>query len=246
MNETLTRSFAVDSRDTDLHGLCRPSALLGMLQQMATEHAAYIGLSRSELLEKYKCVWLLARTWFRLNRPIYHDQQLTITTWTRGVTGAVSYRDFDIFVDGEQIGEAVTSWVLADVNTRTLLRMHKIPEVVDVVRPERVKTMKLSRLTMPEEMPELTTRRVQYSDTDINGHMNNTRYIDVACDSIGFETMRGRFLAQAQLSYSRECFAGSLLHILGKQADGAFYVRGADEDGASHFDTVLHFAKIPE
>ena len=152
MNETLTRQFFVDSRDTDLHGLCRPSALLGMLQQMATEHAAYIGLARDDLLEKYNCVWLLARTWFRLDKPIYHDQQLTITTWTRGATGAVSYRDFDIFANGERIGEAVTSWVLADIDNRSLLRMHKIPEVVNVVRPETVKTKKLSRPPMPKDV----------------------------------------------------------------------------------------------
>ena len=246
MNETLTRQFFVDSRDTDLHGMCRPSALLGMLQQMATEHAAYIGLGRGELLKKYHCVWLLARTWYRLDKPIYHDQQLTITTWSRGVTGAVSYRDFDIFVNGERAGEAVTSWVLADIDNRSLLRIHKIPEVVNVVRPETVKMKKLSRLPMPKEMTELTTRRVQYSDTDINGHMNNTRYVDVACDSIEFETMQGSYLAEVQISYSRECFAGSLLHILGKEEDGVFYVRGAAADGTDHFDTVLRFAKIPK
>ncbi len=246
MNEILQREFLVDSRDTDLHGLCRPSALLGILQEMATEHSVVLGISRDIMLARYHSVWLLARLWYRLDRPVYHDQRLAIQTWTRGATGAVSYRDFDLFMDGERVGEAVTSWVLADIDSRSIQRMQKLPEVVNCAVPETVKQKKLSRFSMPKEMVELTTRRVQYSDTDINGHMNNTRYVDVACDSLGFETMRGYFLAEAAVNYSRECFAGSTLHILGKEENGAYYVRGADADGTSHFDTVLRFEKIPE
>lgn len=226
--------------------MCRPSALLGMLQQMATEHSVYLGLSRDELLEKYHCVWLLARTWYRLDQPLYHDQQLTISTWSRGANGAVSYRDFDLFVDGKPVGEAVTSWVLADIDSRTLLRMHKIPEVVDVARPETVKTKKLTKISMPKDLEELTTRRVVYSDTDINGHMNNTRYVDVACDAIGFEAMQGKFLAEAAISYSRECFVGDLLHLVGKEENGSYFIRGTDGSGADHFDTLLQFKEIPE
>lgn len=246
MNEILQREFSIDSRDTDLHGLCRPSALLGILQEMATEHSAVLGISRDTMLARYNCVWLLARLWYRLDRPIYHDQRLTVQTWTRGASGAVSYRDFDLFVDGARVGEAVTSWVLADIDSRSIQRMNRLPEIVSCAVPPAVKTKKLARFSMPGDMAELTTRRVQYSDTDINGHMNNTRYVDVACDALGFETMRGRYLAEATVNYSRECFAGSTLHILGKEDGGAYYVRGADAGGASHFDTVLRFAEIPE
>lgn len=244
MNEIMYRDFTVDSRDTDLHGLCRPSALLGFLQEMATAHSEVLGISRRVMLERHNCVWMLARLWFCLERPICRDQTITVKTWTRGANGAVSYRDFDLLIGGERIGEAVTSWVLADVETRGIQRMSRMQELVEAAVPACVKDRKLSRLLMPKELDELMTRRVLYSDTDINGHMNNTRYVDAACDAVRFDQMRGHFLAEAMVNYSRECLPGSCLHILGRQEGGTWFVRGADETGAAHFDTALRFAPL--
>lgn len=245
MNEILQREFLVDSRDTDLHGLCRPSALLGYLQEMATEHSEVLGISRRVMLERHNCVWLLARLWYRLETPILRDQTLTVRTWTRGASGATSYRDFDLFVGDERVGEAVTSWVLADVDDRSIRRMSRMEEVVNAAVPACVKERSLSRFPMPKDLTELMTRRVYYSDTDINGHMNNTRYVDVACDAVRFDGMRGSFLAEVMVNYSRECLPGSELHILGKCEGETWFVRGADEADAAHFDTALRFAPIP-
>ena len=42
----------VDSRDVDLFNHCRPSALLGILQEAATQAALALGASGPEILEK--------------------------------------------------------------------------------------------------------------------------------------------------------------------------------------------------
>lgn len=244
MNAILQRDFFVDTRDTDLHGLCRPSALLGYLQEMATAHSEELGISRRVMLERHNSVWMLARLWYRLDEPIRRDQTVTIKTWTRGANGAVSYRDFDLLVGGRPVGEAVTSWVLADVDSRSIQRMGKMEEVVRAAVPERVKDRRLSRFPMPKQLDELMLRPVCYSDTDINGHMNNTRYVDVACDAVHFERMAGEYLAEVMVNYSRECLPGSTLRVLGKHEGETWFVRGADDEGAAHFDTALRFSPI--
>lgn len=242
----MQREFLVDSRDTDLHGLCRPSALLGFLQEMATEHSEVLGISRRVMLERHNSIWLLARLWYRLDRPILRDQTLTVRTWTRGATGAVSYRDFDLYVGDARVGEAVTSWVLADIDSRSIQIMSKMPEVVAAAVPACVKDKKLSRFPMPKDLTELMRRPVWYSDTDINGHMNNTRYVDVACDAVGFDRMAGQYLAETMVNYSRECLPGDTLSVRGKQEGTTWFVRGADDAGAAHFDTALRFAPVPD
>ncbi len=245
VNEIIEREFLVDSRDTDLHGLCRPSALLGFLQEMATAHSEVLGISRRVMLERHNSIWLLARLWYRLDRPVLRDQTLTVRTWTRGATGAVSYRDFDLLVGDVRVGEAVTSWVLADVDSRSIRIMSKMPEVVGAAVPACVKDKKLSRFPMPKDLSELMRRPVYYSDTDINGHMNNTRYIDVACDAVRFDRMAGQYLSEVMVNYSQECLPGDTLCILGKQEGETWFIRGADGAGAAHFDTALRFAPIP-
>ena len=53
-----------------------------------------------------------------------------------------------------------------------------------------------------------------YSDTDINGHVNNTRYADFVCDALRLEGLpRSRFLSELQIGYTAESRAGDVLTL---------------------------------
>ena len=122
------RGYPIDSRDVDPWNHCKPSGLRGILQEAAVAAACELHASRPEMLEKYNLFWMLARMWYRLDRPLGWNETLTVRTWHRGGSGASCYRDFDLFVDGKPVGEAVSVWVLADVDTHRLARMSKIAE----------------------------------------------------------------------------------------------------------------------
>ena len=101
----------VDSRDVDGWGRCRPSAVLGYLQEAATLAAEDGGFGREKTLE-YHAFWMLARIWFRLDRPLRWEEKVTVRTWHRGSKTALMYRDFDLLAGGVPVGEAVSAWVL--------------------------------------------------------------------------------------------------------------------------------------
>ena len=61
--------YMVDSRDIDPWYHCRPSGLMGMLQEAATQAACALHVSRDEMLERYNSFWMLARLWYRLDSP---------------------------------------------------------------------------------------------------------------------------------------------------------------------------------
>ena len=109
--------YTVDSRDIDPWYHCRPSGLMGMLQEAATQAACALHVSRDEMLERYNSFWMLARLWYRLDVPLSWGDTVHIRTWHRGGRGASTYRDFDLFVNGQPVGEAVSTWVLADAAT---------------------------------------------------------------------------------------------------------------------------------
>ena len=120
--------YMVDSRDIDPWYHCRPSGLMGMLQEAATQAACALHVSRDEMLERYNSFWMLARLWYRLDVPLSWGDTVHIRTWHRGGRGASTYRDFDLFVNGQPVGEAVSTWVLADAATHKLARMGRITE----------------------------------------------------------------------------------------------------------------------
>lgn len=232
--------YPIDSRDVDPWNHCKPSGLMGILQEAAVAAACELHASRPEMMEKYNLFWMLARMWYRLDRPLKWNETLSIRTWHRGGSGASSYRDFDLFVDGKTVGEAVSVWVLADADTHRLARMSKIEEFQGTDGGVLCKDKTLSRFKLPQEMAAADHRAMHYSDTDINGHVNNVRYADFICDAIRMDQLGQDFYVSAlQVDYLAECMAGETITLFTGEQDGLRYVRGADAAGKSRFEGAV-------
>ena len=194
------KDYVVDSRDIDPWYHCRPSGLTGMLQEAATQAACALHVSRDETMDKYHCFWMLARMWYRLDRPLSWGDRVTIRTWHRGAKGASTYRDFDLYVDGRPVGEAVSTWVLADADTHRLFRMSRVEEFQGTDGGALCKTKTLSGLHLPADMALADSRALHYSDTDVNGHVNNVRYVDFICDALHMGNLGpGRYVSALQV-----------------------------------------------
>ena len=87
---------------------------------------------------------------------------------------------------------------------------------------------------------------MRYSDTDVNGHMNNMRYADVACDALGLETMDGVSPSQMQINFLQECRAGQTLKVFGKWEQDTAFARGTDAAGKPRFDVCIGFSPVPK
>ncbi|MEQ2455314.1 acyl-[acyl-carrier-protein] thioesterase [Flavonifractor hominis] len=233
-------TYRVDSRDVDPWYHCRPSGVLGILQEAATQAACALHVSRDEMLDKYGLFWMLARIWYRLDRPLRWNEQVCVRTWHRGGRGAASYRDFDLFVDGQPVGEAVSLWVLADGQTHRLGRASKVEEFRDTDGGELCKTMLLSKLHLPNEMKPVDKRVFHYSDMDVNGHVNNVRYADFICDALRMEHLGAeRFVSSLQVGYLAECQPGEQILLSAGTQGESQYIHGADEAGKSRFDGAV-------
>jgi len=212
---------------------------------MSTEHALILGIGGQRMEAEHNAAWMMVRVHLSLARPIGHEDVLDITTWHRGVgkTAAV-FRDFDIFVRDERIGEAVVSWVLADVTRRRILKPGTIPSVVQSSRPDVVKEIIPAKIKAPAEMKVAFTRPIYYSDTDSNGHVNNTKYADMACDALHYERYKERYISQGEMNYIQEGFPGEVLTLYTGETGDARYVRGLDEAGKPRFEVRMEFAGV--
>lgn len=245
MAQSYRHTTRIDSRDVDGRGQCRASALMGHMQEAATQAAETGGFGRELLMQRHNGFWMLTRMWYRLERPLYWGEQLTIHTWHRGGKGAVSYRDYDLYVGEELVGEGVSGWVLADAETHRLIRLSAVTEMAETYGGDLCKTRTLNKIKTPAELEKVEYRIMRYSDTDINGHVNNTRYADFACDGLRMDKLSGeRYLAEMQIGYLMECRAGETLDILsGSYEDGRVYICGNDEDGKGRFEAAMRFAE---
>ena len=240
MSTVYEMDYRVDSRDVDLFNQCRPSAVLGFLQEAATRAALELGVAGPQIKEKYNCLWMVTRNWVELDAPLRWNDLIHVKTWHRGASGASSYRDFDLSRDGKPIGQGTSVWVMVDTDAHRLFRMKELVEFQGTDGGALNKSVRLRRPAMPEAFDGRARRELGYSDTDINGHVNNAHYADFACDSLHLERLgRGKFVRSFQIGYVSECRAGETLWVDTAARGDELFARGEGEDGSERFDFTL-------
>lgn len=238
-------TLRVDSRDVDMFNQCRPSAVLGLLQEAATQAALALGASGPQVKEKYNCLWMVSRNWVQLDAPLRWNDEIVIRTWHRGGTGASTYRDFEILREGRPAGQGVALWVLVDADTHRLFRLKNLAEFQGTDGGELNRSVKLHRVAMPETFDAAALRDMRYSDTDINGHINNIHYADFACDALHLERLgQGKFVREFQIGYISECRAGERIRVDTAVRGDSLYARGEGADGGERFDFSLTLADL--
>ncbi len=238
-------NLRVDSRDVDLFNQCRPSAVLGVMQEAATQADLSLGVSGPEILKKYNCLWMVTRSWVELDAPLRWNDPITVKTWHRGASGASTYRDFDFYRDGRPIGQATSIWVMVDVDEHKLFRMKQLTEFQGTDGGDLCKSVRLRRVALPEQFDGRVRRDLRYSDTDINGHVNNIHYADFACDSLHLERLgRDKFVRSFQIGYVNECRAGEALYVDTAVQGSELFARGQGEDDTERFDFSLTLADL--
>ena len=231
--------YVVSSTDTDAAYEYRPSALFVLLQKAITTHAKLLGADRDDVLAKYNSYWMVLRIFVRLNRPIIWGEKVRCVATVRKPVGTRVYWDCDLYVGDTCVGEASTIWVLANRKTKRPMLLESMPEL-PTENPEGAKDITVARIRFPEEMSLQDQRKLYYSDTDINGHVSNIRYVDLACDAAELNLRPyGVFLQEITMSYVGECYAGEQLNILRGKEDGCIYIHGSGPDGSDRFDCKI-------
>lgn len=196
----------------DTQGQHAPAmALLDELQMIAWEHASALRVAFAELREQGQ-MWVLGRIYLELPDDLDVDRPLTLTTWPVGMDSRAAFREFALAADGEIIARATSSWSVLDRMTR---QPANIPDVLDGHLPPtldppvlRYPSRVIPKLKAAEGGVDVT---VTDDDIDINGHVNNLRYLGWALASLPEEWQRTRRLAAIDIQFRVECFAGDSL-----------------------------------
>lgn len=230
------KTYSIAAGDVDCFDCCRASALLTYLQDAAGQAAMAFGASNYQMIEKYRHCWMVVRTHYNLDLPLHMGDALTLKTWHRGGSKPLMYRDFDLSVNGRSAGQALSIWVLVNVADRSISRADRFPEFAGTDGGALIRDTKCPKVKLPTELRFVEERRLHYSDTDPNGHVNNTRYADFLCDAAGLlDAPAGSYVRELYLSYTKECRAGEVLTLLSAREGERRFVLGQDEAGEARF-----------
>ena len=222
-----TEQLALSTRDCDLYGRWKPSAILEAMQETAIAQCESVGAGRS-VTDALGLVWVLSRCRVELSRLPVIGEPFSLETYPMPPRH-LFYPRAHVFRDGEGavIGGAYGLWMLMDVQTRKTVRNALVAERLHVEDRKPVVGMPASVRSLGGEaaVDALVPR---FTEFDINGHVNNTKYMDWCWNALGFDALADRAVAAFDVNYDREVRRGETIRTeLTREGDSAVFIGSA-------------------
>ena len=191
----------------------------------------------TELLRQGKA-FVLSAIRVEMYYPLYAYENITARSWACPSKGVSFVRSFEIERDGEIVCEAVSSWALVSTSDRRIMKVEEV-DTSNYYMDEPIKTEHAVRVRIPAALPMSLVGEytVRYSDTDINGHVNNTNYPDMLINCISdIERLRVKSVG---INYLSEAKRGESLKIYMSKIDGKYYFRTVRSDGKTNVEAEI-------
>ena len=231
--------FLIYRHDGDFLGNIHPGTLFRYAQQVANTQCAAYGIT-DETYAKTNTVFLLARQAFHITHMPHVDETVAVVTAPEQMHHAVNKRLTTIYdADGTELAFVDSRWVLVDLDKRTILRTRP-PELDGPWASERLPRALPMRLKKPETTRELGRCTAVYSRCDMNGHLNNSRYVDIVMDALPVEVVRQYAVEDLLIYYHIEVPLGeSFLLRYALLDEKQWYFAGYRDDDACLFEVNL-------
>ena len=235
MNRQYSETFIVRATDSDVQRRMRPAALFVAMQEGGERHAITLGAGYDAMMA-HGLFFALTRIHVRFVRAPRCGERVVHTTWP-GVSNRFFCPRYHTFTleDGTPLASAGALWVMLDVNDRKIVSPNTVdlhfPDTSDIPSPIDLPT----RLPHLGETTERFIRTPTYSDYDINGHVNNTRYIGYLCDALGHEALDGHYPGDLIAGYEKEIREPRPLALSLSREGDRFTFLIASENGEKHF-----------
>ncbi|MBE6916428.1 MAG: hypothetical protein E7470_00805 [Ruminococcaceae bacterium] len=236
MEALYSKTFEISPDATDRFDRLKASYLLRYLQEVAGDHSALLGTDRAQLIRR-GLFWAVLRHRVQITRLPHAGEHIRVETWPMPTTRTAYPRSTIAYDEaGNEVFRCISLWVLMDEKTRAMVLPGK--SGVEVSGMLRGCELTVPGSMMPREMQEVTTRTVRYTDLDVNGHMNNCRYLDWVDDLLPSAFHEHHTIREFALCYLSEIREGETLDLHWELSEGAVLsveaVRSENAEASGH------------
>ena len=205
-------------------------AIINYFQDCTTENSETIGVGHEYLVER-KRAWILNSWQVEIMRRPSVREKIEVATWATGFKGVFGPRDFCIkTADGEELARAHSLWVYIDTESgRPVKPTEEEIAVYEVGEPICMEEVS-RKIKAPESATWVDTFPVYKYHIDTNAHVNNSKYIELACEALPAEFK----VQKLRVEYKKAAVLGDKI-VLKQATEGQRIVTElCDEDGNTY------------
>ena len=223
------KKVLIRSEQVDMTRRLRMSDLFRLLEEASIAHTEQLGCTRDKTLDR-GLLWIITRQTVEIDELPAYDDEIIVRSWQGEMQHVFFPRFYEIERAGEILVKGQALWMLMKEDDRSMV----MPEDYDISIPGRpdADDMVLPAIVIPKDAEEKASHRLptRFSQIDINGHMNNTRYFDVIDDLLWGDgdpssvphAVLANYLSELRLGddYSLNCY---------KKDDALYFEGGTDK-----------------
>ncbi len=232
-NREYIENFNVKSYESDMFEELSISSAMKYFQEIAGNHLSNFNMSYDELRAD-GVVFLLSSVFIKVISPVHLGQNVKAITWHKHTKGVRFIRHSEICdEDGASLFKCSSSWFLADPQTHKIIRPKDFPKIKNIISFPEKSAIDEGTISIkcPEEIELIGQRSVYFSDTDYNGHLNNTKYADIITDCLSNELQSNR-IAEFSLVFSGEVTLGEKIDLFKTcVSDNEYIIKGSRSKG---------------
>ena len=236
-----TETVTVLNADGDFRRNLKLSALFRYVEQAAGDHARAYGMS-DDFFAAHHTAFLVGKQAVQIYRMPVRAEKITLDTACEPCKkGSMKRITHILDAAGNELALVDCRWIVVDTETE------------HIVRQPSWTTPNYENETLEGELPQLVHKtkdvtfagswKASYSMCDLNGHVNNAAYLDIACDALPLEVFREGELRFASIKYHREIPMGSEVAVSYARSGEGWYVVGRREEHMA-FECYLEFAPL--
>ncbi len=194
----------------DMNGHIKLPDVILLSLQVSGMQSIELGVSDKAIFEEHNLVWIITDYDIEVVRLPRFAEEITIETEALSYNRLFCYRRFTIYdEEGRELIHMIATFVLMDRDSR---KVHAVePEIVAPYQSDFDK--KLIRGPKYESLDEPFSKdyHVRFYDLDMNGHVNNSKYLDWIFEVMGADFLTQYIPKKINLKYVKEVRPGGVI-----------------------------------
>lgn len=226
----------------DMNGHIKLPDVILLSLQVSGMQSIELGVSDKAILEDYNLVWIIVEYDIEVVRLPRFAEEITIETEALSYNRLFCYRRFTIYNEaGQELIHMMATFVLMDRDSR---KVHAVePEIVAPYQSDFDKKLIRGPKYESLENPISKDYHVRFYDLDMNGHVNNSKYLDWIFEVMGADFLTQYIPKKINLKYVKEVRPGGVITSAGERR-GLESKHEIISDGVTNAQAIITWQEI--
>jgi len=203
-----THRYSITAADMNKEYRLSPHASLLYFQDAFARFMACLHFAAFDVAKQNR-MWVITEFCLQnTSADVFWTDDIDVTIWFSEVTSLRVYSEFSISKkDGTLVANGYGSWTLLNIETRSLEKTSCLAGL-PIVDERTTESHRKLRFPVTDNRLMHIEHKVNFSDLDFNGHVNNRSYINIAMQTAANEFLAKYYAEVLVVHWQHETYLG--------------------------------------